>query len=228
MNYAPEDFDDSYDWSNVVGYGNPATIAGVPGDEVKGYSFDDIDRVIAWYEGENDGPNWLLLVALNDGRFAYTSAGCDYTGWDCQASGYTTIHKDFSTLVLMGIPEDDRNAILLNQVVTPKRTGLTVKAIERFFDRLIREQDEYYSGGPNVTVEVNGRKVTVEVSDMYSRPLEGNYATLQKIGKFFNTLKINVDHWDSRGCESCDHGSDYGISFDIWLDEGTKIDTGDN
>jgi hypothetical protein len=32
--------------------------------------------------GENDEYSWHWLVELNDGRFAYISGECDYTGWD--------------------------------------------------------------------------------------------------------------------------------------------------
>ena len=30
---------------------------------------------------------------LNDGRWFYLEAGCDYTGWDCQAGGSVTIAR---------------------------------------------------------------------------------------------------------------------------------------
>lgn len=49
-----------------------------------------LDSIVAVYadaEGENDGPNWLAVVEFSDGLFGYVSAGCDYTGWDCQAGG---------------------------------------------------------------------------------------------------------------------------------------------
>lgn len=52
-----------------------------------GYAPKDIKRVIAAEDGENDGDNWLGLFEMADGRFLSLRAGCDYTGWDCQASG---------------------------------------------------------------------------------------------------------------------------------------------
>jgi hypothetical protein len=36
--------------------------------------------------GENDGYAWHWLVELKDGRFAYITGDCDYTGWDCSSS----------------------------------------------------------------------------------------------------------------------------------------------
>jgi hypothetical protein len=42
----------------------------------------DVKRLLAHAVGENDGPDWLALMELWDGRYAYLHAGCDYTGWD--------------------------------------------------------------------------------------------------------------------------------------------------
>jgi len=49
---------------------------------IEPFSRLDVKRVIASAEGENDGPNWLVVGELHDGRFFAISAGCDYTGWD--------------------------------------------------------------------------------------------------------------------------------------------------
>lgn len=45
--------------------------------------------VIACDEGENDGAIWIAVVQWSgsEGAFCVMRAGCDYTGWDCQASG---------------------------------------------------------------------------------------------------------------------------------------------
>ncbi len=45
-------------------------------------SLNNVTDVIAAVSGENDGPDWLCVVKLDDGRFATMRAGCDYTGWD--------------------------------------------------------------------------------------------------------------------------------------------------
>lgn len=42
----------------------------------------DVKRVIASAEGEGDGPSWIALMELWDGRFAYLEGSCDYTGFD--------------------------------------------------------------------------------------------------------------------------------------------------
>lgn len=42
----------------------------------------DVVDVISCSAGEHDGPDWIALVRLQDGRYAKVFAGCDYTGWD--------------------------------------------------------------------------------------------------------------------------------------------------
>jgi hypothetical protein len=42
----------------------------------------DVARVVAQQDGENDGPDWVCVGELRDGRFFALRAGCDYTGWD--------------------------------------------------------------------------------------------------------------------------------------------------
>lgn len=64
---------DSYDWQEAFQYAD--------------FGIDEVKNVIAYEEGENDGASWVLVAELNDGRFGYVDAWCDYTGWDCQAGG---------------------------------------------------------------------------------------------------------------------------------------------
>lgn len=49
------------------------------------FSLLDIERVLAVWEGENDGEDWRWVLRLHDGRFVFLQGGCDYTGWDCQS-----------------------------------------------------------------------------------------------------------------------------------------------
>lgn len=46
------------------------------------FSREDVKKVHAYAEGENDGPSWVCIGELWDGRFFHLEAGCDYTGWD--------------------------------------------------------------------------------------------------------------------------------------------------
>lgn len=87
-----------------------------------GYGEEDlscITSVVAAEEGENDGDDWICVVAV-DGtgfskdmkRYCVMRAGCDYTGWDCQAGGkiewYDTIDECLSPLTLT---EDERKRL---------------------------------------------------------------------------------------------------------------------
>lgn len=58
---------------------------------------DNIVRVLAVWEGENDEDDWRWVVDLDNGKFAFIQGGCDYTGWDCQS---------WATSVLTSTPEE--------------------------------------------------------------------------------------------------------------------------
>jgi hypothetical protein len=65
------------------GDGEPNVSAVVGSDvPVTGFTRSDVAEVIATDDGENDGPEWLGVFLLRDGRYAVLRAGCDYTGWD--------------------------------------------------------------------------------------------------------------------------------------------------
>lgn len=67
--------------------------------------------VIAAKEGENDGANWLAVFRLENGRYAYLSAGCDYTGWDCSASGTLDYADTLQELCRLYMGEDERQRL---------------------------------------------------------------------------------------------------------------------
>lgn len=81
----------NYDWDEVFKYATPticeakhvhkpeATITSSV--STAGFTREDVELIIAMEDGSNEGPNWLGLFHLKDGRFAFISAGCDYTGW---------------------------------------------------------------------------------------------------------------------------------------------------
>lgn len=68
--------------------GNPTT------REVRAFKMSDVTKVIATAEGENDGPEWVGLFKTRDGIYLFVKAGCDYTGWDCQASCVAEWHTN--------------------------------------------------------------------------------------------------------------------------------------
>lgn len=65
---------DSYDWREAFVY-------------AIGFAREDVAEIHGIREGENDGASWIIYGRLHDKRWFALSAGCDYTGWDCQAGG---------------------------------------------------------------------------------------------------------------------------------------------
>lgn len=49
------------------------------------FRLEDVAYVLAYIQGENDGPAYHWIVAMKDHTYAYVTGGCDYTGWDCQS-----------------------------------------------------------------------------------------------------------------------------------------------
>lgn len=87
---------DSYDWQEAFRYAD-------------GFGAADVAEIGDLREGENDGPSWLMYGTLKDGRHFYLSAGCDYTGWDCQAGGYGKAEPTFEEMVRMAMDEEGRD-----------------------------------------------------------------------------------------------------------------------
>ena len=74
------DWPEVFDYANGTGGSPKAT---PPGSSVSEVPFDcaDVCEIIACQDGENDGPDWVMVGRLWDGRFFSIRAGCDYTGW---------------------------------------------------------------------------------------------------------------------------------------------------
>jgi hypothetical protein len=73
------------------------------------FTVDDIERVLAVWEGENDGDDWRWVLLLKDGRYAFLQGGCDYTGWDCQSwatSAFDDTPEDSAKRALGDIESD--------------------------------------------------------------------------------------------------------------------------
>lgn len=118
---------DNYDWEKAFQYcgeaedesagtggvyGSPSiTVAAGSSAKPKGFQRKDVTRVVTWRDGENDGPPWLGIFALADGRYAFVDAGCDYTGWDCQASGRAVVSHDLEHLIQYGLTDEFREEL---------------------------------------------------------------------------------------------------------------------
>lgn len=87
---------DDYDWKEAFGYaGEPGTSAipdqdgvkviatkGRPDTPTDWFTRSNVEKIIRYRVGENEGPSWLMMGRLRDGRYFFLNAGCDYTGWD--------------------------------------------------------------------------------------------------------------------------------------------------
>jgi hypothetical protein len=71
----------------------------------------DVVAVLASAEGENDGASWIGAFLLSDGRFAFVSAWCDYTGWGCQDGGDTQVAATLDDLVRLAMTTEDRQRL---------------------------------------------------------------------------------------------------------------------
>ena len=115
-----EMFKKDWDWQEVLAYAGkdpclqgqqPAPSPSPVTDSTMDcapFGMADVAEVLHAREGDHDGPSWLVVLRLNDGRFAYIEAGCDYTGWDCQAGGSASVARTLPELIRFGMPEESR------------------------------------------------------------------------------------------------------------------------
>lgn len=100
------------------GYCNSASISAAPpgADLQRGpFAREDVTEIVWIEDGENDGPDWLIGGTLQDGRWFFIAAGCDYTGWDCQSGGaaYVASNRDDIERFAMGDEERRRLNVVL-------------------------------------------------------------------------------------------------------------------
>jgi len=88
-------------------YGSPnVTSDGSCPDSI--FTREDVKKIYGLREGQNDGDRWLLYGLLKDGRYFYLEAGCDYTGWDCQAFGFARVSLTKKGIKRTGLTEEAR------------------------------------------------------------------------------------------------------------------------
>lgn len=112
---------DDDDWKEAFGYaGEPGTCGSpdiratpISNVSVAPFTREDVAEIFAMEEGENDGPSWVIAGRLNDGRYFYLEAGCDYTGWDCRAGGSASVASSKEELISFAMTEDGRTRLKL-------------------------------------------------------------------------------------------------------------------
>ena len=116
---------------------------------------EDVKEILEKREGENDGEHWLLFAKLNDERYIFLSAWCDYTGWDCQSGGTIIVGKNIKDMMKKALTKEARQVFgiehntigeirLKNDTEKPDFTTIYSKAIIRN----IAERDSDYSKLP--------------------------------------------------------------------------------
>jgi len=98
-------------WREAFAYANaPQPTEGYAGP-LAAVTLADVAEVVAYDDGENDGPDWVGVFRLHDGRHLFLAAGCDYTGWDCQAGGSSWLANDLASCVRWGLTTEARERL---------------------------------------------------------------------------------------------------------------------
>lgn len=99
-----------YDWEQAFGFASPDPIPGYAGS-ITAFTRQDVETIIAKDDGANDGPEWIGVFKLRDGRFACLRAGCDYTGWDCQCGGNSQVASSQKDIIRFGLTTEERTRL---------------------------------------------------------------------------------------------------------------------
>jgi hypothetical protein len=99
-----------------------------PADRNCGKFPDNIVEFYWLHEGHNDEDAWQLLCKLNNGNFAFYSAWCDYTGFDCQGGMKLIVSKDLKRLFYDGLTEAQRTLCLKEKCSPPPRNTKTYRS----------------------------------------------------------------------------------------------------
>lgn len=120
---SPAELAADYDWGEVLKYAKEGVnFIAPPGEAAdalavqserwlsggSGFTAADVVEVLAHADGENDGPDWVVVVRLRFGTFAVVRAGCDYTGWGCQEGGSADVALTLPDLCRWGLTEEER------------------------------------------------------------------------------------------------------------------------
>ena len=92
----------------------PESIRTIDWCEAFGYApflITDVAEVLYHVNGDNDGDNWTGIVLLKNGSYGYVTAGCDYTGWDCQAGGHGSTRETVAEVIGELCTDDDRKRL---------------------------------------------------------------------------------------------------------------------
>lgn len=100
-----------YDWIEAFNYaGNIRTATNC---SQAGFLIDQVQFVLAADPGQNDEQSWMMAGCLQDGRWFFLDAWCDYTGWDCRSGGDAQVASTLPELIQYGMTEEARTRLKL-------------------------------------------------------------------------------------------------------------------
>lgn len=142
---------DSYDWQEAFGYAGEsgtngsANVTSVLSNAlVEGFTREDVEEIYGIIEGENDASPWRIYGKLNDDRYFYLEAGCDYTGWDCQADGHAVVAPTREDIETYGLTLEARRVFGLAEDIVgsiPVREPRENR-VENGFTKITRSKKE--------------------------------------------------------------------------------------
>lgn len=102
----------SYDWQQAFDFAaRGAQVSAGSTCSAAGFDLSDVDVILAASEGENDAASWVCCGRLDDGRYFYVTAWCDYTGWDCRSGGTAYVADTIELLWQFGMDDEGRRRL---------------------------------------------------------------------------------------------------------------------
>ena len=107
-----------YAWDEAFGFAGEegqcnydVPVGAMPGGhyDLTPFTREDV-AIILWIDdGANDEEEWIIAGILEDERGFTLAAGCDYTGFDCQAGGEAKICNSLEEMIRFGMDDRMRN-----------------------------------------------------------------------------------------------------------------------
>jgi hypothetical protein len=89
------------------------------------HPINSVEEILAYSDGENEGPDWIGVFYMGEPylKYAIVAAGCDYTGWDCQAGGAVEFYEDVNHAVSKFALTNDMRERLGDQLRQKEKEG---------------------------------------------------------------------------------------------------------
>ena len=104
-----------YPFEYINDYVIPTPLINQPDEDVGNFP-NNIEEYYWIYEGVNEEENWRCLCKLNNGNYAFFTAGCCYTGFD--VSGSTDVYVSKSPFILINYAMTEKDYILYKKDAT--------------------------------------------------------------------------------------------------------------